>query len=301
MEKSSQVTSITISSTSSSAPANSVAGGSFSPNPISAATDSGSTRSVYGSDSISVDNNSSSQITSSVRTLNKSSYKISKPIWRNPNPNPIRPTLSTQSPAFGDGGSDLHQQQHQSQPPVYNIDKSDFRDVVQKLTGSPAHLSNRLPATNEEHRPPQPPGHPSSSDTSGAAAIATSATARPPLSRLHRIRPPPLAPMPMAAPSAGDGWIRLPLSPLPPLPTVSAAAESPISAYMRRLHSGQPVFSPSSPGISAPPLLPLSPLGFGCVPSPRAAAPAYQVTISPVLLLPTSPGPPMPSPKWRGQ
>ena len=32
-----------------------------------------------------------------------------------------------------------HQQSLQHQPPVYNINKNDFKDVVQNLTGSPAH------------------------------------------------------------------------------------------------------------------------------------------------------------------
>lgn len=277
-----------------------------------AATNSSSSSSVTGTaseaavNSFSADNsnssarstttNSSNYIANSFRVLNKSSYKISKPISKNPNPNPnlIRPPPPPSSAISTVGGSTGPQQQ-QSQPPVYNIDKNDFRDVVQKLTGSPAHLSNR----------PQPPPPP-------PAVMVTSPPQQPPrpspvpqpLSRLHRIRPPPLAQFPPHHPSSipappplvGDGWARLPLSPLPPFPTVSAAAESPISAYMRRLHSGLPPLAPSPPGVAPPQLLPLSPLSFGCVPSPQTAS-AYQVMLSPSLLFPTSPGMPIPSPK----
>lgn len=60
----------------------------------------------------------------------------------------------------------------QPQPQVYNISKSDFRSIVQQLTGSPSRNSNDpLP------RPPinPPPKHPSM--------------------RLQRIRPPPLSPI----------------------------------------------------------------------------------------------------------
>ncbi|KAJ0984562.1 hypothetical protein J5N97_002918 [Dioscorea zingiberensis] len=98
---------------------------------------------------------------------------------------------------------------------------------------------------------------------------------RPTISRLHRIRPPPLAelaprpPPPFAA-------VRPPMSPLPPLPTVSAAVESPITAYMRRLRGEPP---------------PASPLAFGCFPSPGTLA-----ALSPTRVFPTSPGP-VPSPR----
>lgn len=226
--------------------------------------------------------NTSNYAANSLRAFNKSSYKISKPVSRNPNPNPIRlsPPPSSSTSAVGP--------QQQSQPPVYNIDKNDFRDVVQKLTGSPAHLYNRpSPPSVSTASPLQPPLRPS--------AVPQQ------LSRLHRIRPPPLAqlapPIPTAVSTAGQGWVRPPLSPLPPFPTVSAAAESPISAYMRRFHSGQPFLSPSPPGNTQPPLLlPLSPLSFGCAPSPRTAM-SYQVMLSSNMLFPNSPGMPIPSPK----
>ncbi|XP_021900786.1 VQ motif-containing protein 9 [Carica papaya] len=149
-------------------------------------------------------------------------------------------------PAQNQGPSNLQvqqQQQQQHQPPVYNINKNDFRDVVQKLTGSPAHERFSNP----------PPIHPP----------------KPQSSRLQRIRPPPLAhvsnrppqllncanpvipshapgalnpslPIHMGAANATAGFIQrppAPLSPLPPLPAVHAAAESPVSAYMRYLQS----------------------------------------------------------------
>ncbi|KAK8931107.1 hypothetical protein KSP39_PZI017012 [Platanthera zijinensis] len=234
--------------------------------------------------------NTSNHMANSLRSFHKSSYKISKPVSRNPSPNPIRPSPppSSSTSAIGSGVGPLQQ----PQPPVYNIDKNDFRDVVQKLTGSPAHLSNR-------------PGPPSISTTSPLQPPSRLSAVPRQLSRLHRIRPPPLAqlaphappPISTAISTAGEGWVRPPLSPLPPFPTVSAAAESPISAYMRRFHSGQPFLAQSPPGMAPPPLLlPLSPLSFGCAPSPRTAI-SYQVMFSPNMLFPTTPAVPIPSPK----
>ncbi|CAA2982068.1 Hypothetical predicted protein [Olea europaea subsp. europaea] len=250
--------------------------------------------------------------------LNKMSHKISKPIRKQlpPPPPPNIPIFENinQNPQSQPPQNNLQQQQQQ-QPPVYNINKNDFRDVVQKLTGSPAHER------------PTPVSQP-----------------RPPSSRLQRIRPPPLAqiinrPPPLAqVPASGPdpsqmdglaGGLRAvqPFSPLPPLPAVHAAAESPISAYMRYLQcsissssgalprwnslaqSQQQQRSPPASSSTASPLsfptLPLSPLPFGCVPSPRSP---YAVP-SPSLFLPTgqlgfphlplSPTPPVPSPRWK--
>ncbi|PPD81512.1 hypothetical protein GOBAR_DD21545 [Gossypium barbadense] len=59
-------------------------------------------------------------------------------------------------------------QAQQNQPPVYNINKNNFKDVVQKLTDSPAH---------EWYSTSPPPIH----------------QPKPQSSRLQRIRPPPLA------------------------------------------------------------------------------------------------------------
>ncbi|CAL9121859.1 unnamed protein product [Musa acuminata var. zebrina] len=248
--------------------------------------------------SISNSKTSNSNVQSSLRSLNRASYKISKPGQRNaaavPEPNTVaapaaaaaQPLAPPGPPAGTSVGSGGGAPPYQPQPPVYNIDKNDFRDVVQKLTGSSAHHQIRPPPA--EGPPPVPPP---------AAAAATVA----PTSRLHRIRPPPLAhlsPRPPAlvpAPPlpAVDPWTRPPLSPLPPLPTVSAAAESPISAYMRRLRSG----GGPAPSPTAAPVLPpsSSPLGFGCLLSPRTA---YQMMMTaPALGLPTSPGVQLPSPR----
>lgn len=130
----------------------------------------------------------------------------------------------------------------QPQPQVYNINKNDFRNIVQQLTGSPL----RDP-------PPRPPqNHP-----------------KPPNNRLQRVRPPPLAPtsrpqvpihphMPIQVPPQGQPSVPLPYSThnfgrpptipydqpspnlmLPPTPTDvwTNTTESPISAYMRYLQN----------------------------------------------------------------
>ncbi|KAJ8497755.1 hypothetical protein OPV22_008307 [Ensete ventricosum] len=192
---------------------------------------------------------------SSLKSLNKASYKITKPLPKHPNLGLVREQQAAHT--TGGGGAP-------SQPPVYNIDKSDFRSLVQKLTGSATHRHQLGPAS--------PP--PSAPDP-------------PPTSRLHRIRPPRLAhlaprPLPL------DSWTRPPpLSPLPPLPTVSAAAESPISAYMRRLQTGRlPDIQPSPTAA-----LVLPPLGSP-LPSPRTA---YEMMVAQGLVLPTSPVVQLPS------
>ncbi|XP_022752926.1 VQ motif-containing protein 9-like [Durio zibethinus] len=210
-----------------------------------------------------------------LKHLNKLSHKISKPSstttttnvppfvqkpsfdqTQNLNqalpPQPYQPQNSNQS--------SLQAQQHQ--PPVYNIKKSDFRDVVQKLTGSPAH---------ERFSTPPPIHHPKQQS-----------------SRLQRIRPPPLAhvsnrppsmincafpdmnpsgcsqPNPPSGGPTGNSFIQrppaaAPLSPLPPFPAVHAAAESPISAYMRYLQSSMSATADSNPKQFSgfPPLAPL--------------------------------------------
>ncbi|KAL3514204.1 hypothetical protein ACH5RR_026921 [Cinchona calisaya] len=281
-----------------------------------------------------------------LKHLNKISHKISKPIRKTPPPPPdftqndtmqnqeIPPPpppppvqLQNQGPQQA---QQQQQHQHQHQPPVYNINKNDFRDVVQRLTGSPAHERFSTPP------PIQPP--------------------KPPSSRLQRIRPPPLAqisnrptpPLPQISNPGSNNVLncpnptvflagqRQPLSPLPPFPAVHAAAESPISAYMRFLQGSvssaaslrwnnlAPVQMPTPPtavhhhhqqqNIPPPPqgfpqfptLLPTSPLPFGCIPSPRSP----YALLSPSLLfsptgqlgfpqLPLSPSLPVPSPRWK--
>ncbi|MBA0720828.1 hypothetical protein Golax_008430 [Gossypium laxum] len=195
-----------------------------------------------------------------LKHLNKLSHKISKPSTANAPPiikkssfdhtqalpppqlqqsHPSQPHPQPQNP----NQSSLQAQQNQ--PPVYNINKNDFRDVVQKLTGSPAH---------ERYSTSPPPIH----------------QPKPQSSRLQRIRPPPLAhvsnrpmgPMinyavpnmnppacslptlPISGP-IGNSFIQrppaaTPLSPLPPFPVVHAAAESPVSAYLRYFQNSMP-------------------------------------------------------------
>lgn len=263
-----------------------------------------------------------------LKHLNKLSHKISKPIIK-------KPPLFDQDHSSLDGHQNQSfnntqaqtqaqpqnlQAQPQHQPPVYNINKNDFRDVVQKLTGSPAH--ERFPSSTSTPPPPSV-HHP-----------------KPASSRLQRIRPPPLAQISNRPPPllnsavqpplhfGGVGRPTAPLSPLPPLPAVHAAAESPVSAYMRYLQNSmsaavdsnqkQPSgFSPLAPlvsprwsnlappqqqqGILPPPpatsmmppppppqfqVPPSPPIPFGCLNSPRSPYPL----LSPSLLLSPSSG-----------
>ncbi|KAI3460048.1 hypothetical protein Pfo_016711 [Paulownia fortunei] len=181
--------------------------------------------------------NSSSNRDMFLKQVNKNSHKIAKPI-RKPLPPPTT-TASSTIPIPDPNPHNLGPGQappQSQQPPVYNINKNDFRDVVQKLTGSPAH--ERIPT------PPPPATHP-----------------RPPSSRLQRIRPPPLAQISNRPPQLtqilprpqNDSGQRgpaaavpaQPFPPLPPLPSVHPAAESPISAYMRFLQSSASSLAPS--------------------------------------------------------
>ncbi|CAL5429516.1 unnamed protein product [Camellia sinensis] len=129
----------------------------------------------------------------------------------------------------------------QPQPQVYSINKNDFRNIVQQLTGSPSQESLPRPP----HNPPKSPSM-----------------------RLQRIRPPPLTPMnrpqipvhhqpppPQHPPmptaqipySNANAFVRPPaqfgqqsptMFPLTPSDLVwPNTAESPISAYMRYLQN----------------------------------------------------------------
>lgn len=216
-----------------------------------------------------------------LRHLNKLSHKISKPSSSSIGRPPPDSSIHLRPPPPPPPGPPLQQQ-----PPVYNINKSDFRDVVQKLTGSPAHAPPPIQAP------------------------------KPASSRLQRIRPPPLVELSNRPPPmlnctvpppnpGGGGFIRHvapPLSPLPPLPTCHAAAESPISAYMRFLRSSisavdsfnnrNPLQMIPPPESFAAPPPQSSPLPFGCVPSPTGAGP---LGLPQLPLSPTVPG--VPSPK----
>ncbi|CAF2206067.1 hypothetical protein YC2023_093177 [Brassica napus] len=274
-----------------------------------------------------------------LRQLNKLSHKISKPTTTSTSSSSISAAVNQETDHQFPPPPPPPQQQpqhqinhgnlHQHQPPVYNINKNDFRDVVQKLTGSPAHERISAP-------PQQPVHHPKAQQSS----------------RLHRIRPPPLAHVInrppgllnnaalVPPPSWSGGFVvprpTAPLSPLPPLPPVHAAAESPVSSYMRYLQNSMLAMdsnrrefsglSPLAPLVSprwyqqqqenAPPPLnsgrppppgtvsQAPPQSLGCLSSPKSP---YGL-LSPSLLLsptsgqlgfPASPTtvPPLPSPK----
>ncbi|KAL1546988.1 VQ motif-containing protein 9-like [Salvia divinorum] len=241
-----------------------------------------------------------------LKHVTRNSHKISKPIRK-----PLPPPPSAAAVSILDPNPAQSQQ-----PPVYNINKSDFRDVVQKLTGSPAHERFSAPAAPQT---------------------------RPPSSRLQRIRPPPLS---QIANRPQIGGVQQPLTPLPPLPSVHPAAESPISAYMRFFQNSASASSSNWPSAHRPdalipqsespvsaymrflqssytsstappqqstlpppqlpnfatsfasmppfPALPLSPLPFGCIPSPKSPygalfSPTAQLGLQQLPLSPTLP------------
>ncbi|KAL5982283.1 hypothetical protein ACLOJK_016354 [Asimina triloba] len=211
------------------------------PPTASAASDSATTSSSSSSHNHNSNSTTARQPPDHVlKQLNKSSLKISKqphhhhqhlaPHPKHPSQPSIHSTNPQQQPQSQPQPQPQPQPPPQQQPPVYNINKNDFRDVVQKLTGSPAHERFSTP----------PPIHPP----------------KPPSSRLQRIRPPPLAhvsnrPAPSAqlplfnhdaslnanatssttsnydsniSSVAGifNGRPRSPFSPLPPFPTILA-------------------------------------------------------------------------------
>ncbi|CAK9173395.1 unnamed protein product [Ilex paraguariensis] len=199
----------------------------------------------------------------------------------------------------------------QPQPQVYNINKNDFRNIVQQLTGSPSH--EPLP------RPPQnPPKSPSM--------------------RLQRIRPPPLNPInrpriPIHPPAPPQPPTMVPYvnnfdrppahfgqpSPtmLPPLTPSDSfwpnTAESPVSAYMRYLQNSfidpgprqtQPHLQPfphSQPQF--PGQLPAHPPPSGLIPNPALPPlPSPRMNGPPPFPSPrmNGPPPPLPSPRSNG-
>ncbi|XP_050238465.1 VQ motif-containing protein 9 [Mercurialis annua] len=239
-----------------------------------------------------------------LKNLNKLSHKISKPIIPRKPPTSFDHGQSFNNAHTTSNANQPQPQPAQHQPPVYNINKSDFRDVVQKLTGSPSHDRYSAP----------PPIHPP----------------KPQSSRLQRIRPPPLAhvtnrppPLLNSAPilnqqpslsqplNAPMSHLHMsmprppsaPLSPLPPFPSVHPAAESPVSAYMRYLQNSMSASTALSGGVDSnnkqfsgfSPLAPLvSPRWNNLAPPPsqqqQPFAPPPQMMM-PQFQLPTSPSP----------
>ncbi|XP_059656794.1 protein HAIKU1-like [Cornus florida] len=125
----------------------------------------------------------------------------------------------------------------QPQPQIYNINKNDFRNVVQQLTGSPSHE----PLPRPPYNPPKPP------------SLRLQRIRPPPLTPLNRpqipIHPPPPAqapPPPTAVVPYNNAFPR-PAQFGPPSPTMlrppgdsvwaNTPGESPISAYMRYLQN----------------------------------------------------------------
>lgn len=191
-----------------------------------------------------------------LKHLNKLSHKVCKPNRRQSSPTVDPQSRFNQAAVAQSQPLNSQQQQLQQQPPVYTINKNDFRDVVQRLTGSPAGS----PAREAFSSPPPLFQHPKTKPSS---------------SRLQKIRPPPLAQISNRPPdllnyaagpnqqqfpppnfnysfgsstapsSVFPGGQRQPLSPLPPFPTVHGAAESPVSAYMRFLQNSF-AFSPAT-------------------------------------------------------
>ncbi|XP_022852931.1 protein HAIKU1-like [Olea europaea var. sylvestris] len=189
----------------------------------------------------------------------------------------------------------------QPQPQVYNINKNDFRNIVQQLTGSPSQEPPSRPLQN----PPKPASN-----------------------RLQRIRPPPLAPMnqpqipihpsmPMPAsahpvrelpnnfarpppPPAHYGQPSPPVFPPTPTDVWANTAESPLSAYMRYLQNSiidpgfrqpqphyQPHLQPHVPGQNL-----ARPAGSGLLPNPTMQPfPSPRMNGHPI---------PLPSPRMNG-
>ncbi|KAK8926252.1 hypothetical protein KSP39_PZI018943 [Platanthera zijinensis] len=145
--------------------------------------------------------------------------KHGKSIRKSPIHQPAFPKLSE---------AGQHQPPPPPQPQVYNISKSDFRSVVQQLTGSPARdppgARNQMPAPA---RPPQP--KPSSS--------RLMKNRPPPLTPIFRPPPPPIQnsltnsnPNPNPNPVFRSG-------PSVTAPSCATWADSPVSAYMRYLET----------------------------------------------------------------
>ncbi|CAK9150170.1 unnamed protein product [Ilex paraguariensis] len=197
----------------------------------------------------------------------------------------------------------------QPQPQVYNINKNDFRNIVQQLTGSPSQ--EPLP------RPPQN-------------------SPKPPSMRLQKIRPPPLTPInrsnipihpqapaqPPAAVPYGNHFVRPPTHFGQPLPTMFPPltpsdsfwpniGDSPVSAYMRYLQNSildsGPRQPQSQPFPHSHPQFPgqfhTQPPLSGLLPNPAAPLlPSPRMNGPPPLpsLRMNGPPPPLPSPRGNG-
>ncbi|XXG78055.1 hypothetical protein AAC387_Pa08g2080 [Persea americana] len=221
-------------------------------------------------------------------------------------------------PNFGNPKQQPQQQQQQPQPQVYNISKTDFRSIVQQLTGSPSHHDQPPPPrpAGPRHNPPKP------------QSLRLQKIRPPPLSPITRPPPPPPIPFnnnsnpnPNSNPNSPFFVWPSQFSPLPAItpgpgdPVWSNTAESPISAYMRYLQNsmidsggskltqfpgqGQPSTSGLLPTPPNAPVFP-SPRGnvTALLPSPSSQFPLPSPSSFLNLFSPRSPYP-LPSPGFQ--
>ncbi|MCD9644596.1 hypothetical protein HAX54_032951 [Datura stramonium] len=209
------------------------------------------------------------------------------------------------SPIHQPNFNNANSARQQPQPQVYNINKNDFRSIVQQLTGSPS----QEPQPRPPHNPPKPPSM-----------------------RLQKIRPPPLAPVnrpripmhpPVQMPAPGqlaagvaynNNFARPPpqygqpsppmLPPFNPGDVWANTAESPISAYMRYLQNS--IIDPGPKQTQTQPQGPAHtqahPPSSGLLPNPSVPPlPSPRMNGPPLLPSPRTNGPPsLPSPRMNG-
>ncbi|XP_031497150.1 VQ motif-containing protein 9-like [Nymphaea colorata] len=199
--------------------------------------------------------------------VSKISHKIGKTAMAPP-PLPSASSSATTSPS----SSPPHDHNHH-RPPVYTVNKNDFRLVVQRLTGSPS--SEWLP--DPPIRPPKPPN-----------------------SRLQRMKPPPLAPITRTPPPIPSNPQAFSADPLPALPNPPAEGSVSLSPLSSNLNGLLPLpLSPSqfavlSPTCSMQLRSPPPPL-TNTSPKPNTGAADSGFPFSPSspwnrILLPSSPG-----------
>ncbi|KAJ8560288.1 hypothetical protein K7X08_004346 [Anisodus acutangulus] len=207
------------------------------------------------------------------------------------------------SPIHQPNFNNTNSARQQPQPQVYNINKNDFRSIVQQLTGSPS-----------QEPPPRPPQNPS----------------KPPSMRLQKIRPPPLTPInrpqipihppaQIPAPARPGGGIPYhnnmvrppshygqPSPPmLPPTPgdVWTNTAESPISVYMRYLQNSIIDSGPKLTQFQGPGHFQAHPASSGLLPNPSMPPLPYPRMNGPPphpSVWMNGPLPPLPSPRMNG-
>ncbi|WJX41156.1 hypothetical protein P8452_28551 [Trifolium repens] len=237
----------------------------------------------------SADSTTTTDTNNYLRHLNKLSHKISKPpILNNINKTSFDPLPQQQLQNFNNNNNPLqHQQNPQHQPPVYNINKNDFRDVVQKLTGAPAN--DRI------------------SSSSAPAPLSP----LPPFPTVHAAAESPISAY-MRDLQSFKGFSGFSPLPLPPVPSLSQPENQQQQQQQEQENQPPPpqqeVVHPTPVAQSQSPFqMPSSPGPFGCLNSQLASYPL----LSPGLLfspnsgnlgfpqLPLSPTVPLHSPRWK--